>query len=396
MLDKESVERVCIDDFALKRRYRYGTVMIDIDTGQIIDMIESREKDDVSKWLATYPRIKVVSRDGSKTYAAAIEKAHPTAVQVSDRFHLIKNLTDNAKQHMSKVITANFRIPVKEGEAVVSGGYWDKPECHGADYPERLHTANTEKKRELIGKVRTLAAQGLSIADIMKDTGISHPTVKRYLNADFNPAFEQFGIKRDSKLKKHTGRINAMLMERRTFKDIEATIRADGYDGAASTIRMYATRQRRIMKDTNEQEQANTELIERKWMAKLLYQPIEKVKGITESQIERAVQEYPVIGILYDIVRSFKEMMFAKRIDEIDAWMENASQFGIDEIDSFVNGINADLDAVKNAIRFEYNNGLAEGSVNKLKLTKRIMYGRCSFDLLRNKTLRKELLRNIN
>jgi len=395
-LGKESVERICIDDFALKRRYRYGTVMIDIDTGQIIDMIESREKDDVVKWLATYPNIQVVSRDGSQVYAAAIKQAHPIATQVSDRFHLVKNLTDNAKQHMSKAITANFRIPAKEGEAGIGGGYWEKPECHGADLPERGHTANTEKKRALVGKVRSLAAQGFSMENIAREAGISSKTAKRYMDADFNPANGCFGIKKASKLKPYTEMIDAMLMDRRAFKEIEAAIRSGGYDGAASTIRMYATRQRRIIKDANTEALAGTELIERKWVTKLLYQPIDKVKGITEDQVERVVIEYPVIGILYDIVQSFKELMFAKRVDELDAWMETASRFAIDEIDSFVNGISADLDAVKNAIRYEYNNGLAEGSVNKLKLIKRVMYGRCSFALLRNKALLREFSRKIN
>ena len=122
MLDRESVVRICIDDFALKRRYRYGTVMVNIDTGQIIDMIESREKDDVAKWLATYPRINVVSRDGSQQYAAAIRQAHPDAIQVSDRFHILQNLTDSAKQHISKVVAANFRIPSEEGAVGVGGG----------------------------------------------------------------------------------------------------------------------------------------------------------------------------------------------------------------------------------------------------------------------------------
>jgi len=370
--------------------------MIDIDTGKIIDMIESREKDDVANWLATYPCIKVVSRDGSKTYAAAIEQAHPTAIQVSDRFHLVKSLTDNAKQHMSKVITANFRIPTGEGESGVGGGYWEKPECHGADLPEREHTANTEKKRVLVGLVRSLAAQGLSMEDVAKEVGICSKTAKRYLDVDFNPANSWYGNKKQSKLKPYTSKIDAMLMERRKFVEIETAIRADGYDGADSTIRMYAARQRRIIKETINEASANTELIERKWVTKLLYQPIEKVKGITADQIERVVMEYPVIGILYDIVQSFKELMFSKRVDDLDAWAKAANRFGIDEIDSFINGISSDLDAVKNAIRFEYNNGLAEGSVNKLKLTKRIMYGRCSFGLLRNKTLLKELLRNIN
>jgi transposase len=390
VLDKESVVRICIDDFALKRRHRYGTLMVDIDTGRIIDMIESREKDDVAKWLATYPKILVVSRDGSQQYATAIKQAHPDAVQVSDRFHLIQNLTDYAKQHISKVVTANFRIPAEAGESGVGGGYWDKPGFEDADLPERLHASATEKKRELVGKVRSLAAQGLSVADVAREAGVSYHTARRYFDVGFNPANKCFGGKNPSKLKPHTDKIDAMLTERYTFKDIEAAIRANGYDGAVSTIRMYASRQRRIIKDTNAESLTNTELIERKWVTKLLYQPIGKVKGIAESQVDRIVREYPVIGTIYDIVQSFKGIMSAKRVDEIDAWMEEASQLGIDGINSFVNGLSQDLDAVKNAIRYEYNNGLAEGSINKLKLIKRIMYGRCSFTLLRNKILQRE------
>jgi hypothetical protein len=364
--------------------------MVNIDTGQIIDMIESREQNDVAKWLATYPNIQVVSRDGSQQYAAAIRQAHPNAVQVSDRFHLIQNLTDYAKQHISKVVTANFRIPTEEGEAGVGGGYWDKPGFDGSDLPERLHISATEKKRAMVEKVRMLAAQGLSISEIEKEAGISAPTIRKYLDVGFNPAHNDFGNKKASKLKPYTDRIDAMLTEQCKFAEIEAAIRADGYDGAASTIRMYATRQRRIIKDTNNESLANTELVERKWLTKLLYKPIEKVKGITASQVERIIAEYPAVGTIYDIVQSFKAILSARRIDEIDVWMETAALSGIEEFGSFINGINADLDAVKNAIRYEYNNGLAEGSINKIKLIKRIMYGRCSFQLLRNKILQRE------
>ena len=66
------------------------------------------------------------------------------------------------------------------------------------------------------------------------------------------------------------------------------------------------------------------------------------------------------------------------------------------KIDSFVNGLRRDIDAVKKAVELDYNNGLAEGSVNKLKVVKRIMYGRNSFELLKAKLLRLELKRKIN
>lgn len=72
----------------------------------------------------------------------------------------------------------------------------------------------------------------------------------------------------------------------------------------------------------------------------------------------------------------------------MDQWIHRATGLNVREINSFINGITRDIIAVKNAIRYEYNNGLAEGSVNKLKVIKRIMYGHNSFEMLRKKLLR--------
>lgn len=92
----------------------------------------------------------------------------------------------------------------------------------------------------------------------------------------------------------------------------------------------------------------------------------------------------------------FKGALFGKKEAELDKWAEETEALEIDELESFINGIKRDITAVKNAIRLDYNNGLAEGSVNKLKVVKRIMYGRNSFELLKGKLLRLELKRKIN
>ena len=94
IVDKASVKKVCVDGFALRKRFSYGTVMVDLESHRIIDMIPSRETIDVSRWLATFPNIQVVSRDGASTYSSAAVDSHPEAVQVSDRFHLIKGLSE--------------------------------------------------------------------------------------------------------------------------------------------------------------------------------------------------------------------------------------------------------------------------------------------------------------
>ncbi|PEO34108.1 ISL3 family transposase, partial [Bacillus wiedmannii] len=54
-IDKAHVKRVCIDDFSLKKRHTYGTIMIDIDTHQVVDLIHSRDREEVIRWLKTFP-----------------------------------------------------------------------------------------------------------------------------------------------------------------------------------------------------------------------------------------------------------------------------------------------------------------------------------------------------
>ena len=247
-MDKEKIERICIDDFALKKRHRYGTIIIDIDTKRIVDVFESREKEDVAMQLSAYPNVQVVSRDGSAQYAMAIRQAHPNAIQVSDRFHIIKNLTDYAKQHITKTVSTSFRIPAKEGEKPLLDGYWKKIRSSKADLPAREHEATTEKKHKEVEKVRLLTEQGYSITETAKEVGLCYTTTKKYLNEEFSPENNGFGRTEPSKLKPYTKKIDQMLTERCKFKEIEAAIREDGYNGASSTIRMYATRKRNIAK----------------------------------------------------------------------------------------------------------------------------------------------------
>ena len=66
-MDKSAVTKVCVDDFALRKRFTYGSVMVDLETHRIIDIIESRETKKVEEWLKSYPNLKIISRDGAQT-----------------------------------------------------------------------------------------------------------------------------------------------------------------------------------------------------------------------------------------------------------------------------------------------------------------------------------------
>ncbi|MEV6982685.1 ISL3 family transposase [Sphaerisporangium sp. NPDC051017] len=83
-----------VDDFALKRRHRYATILIDAETGKRIDVLPGRGTEVLETWLRSHPGIEIVCRDGSGAYGEAIRRALPDAVQVCDRWHLWKNLCD--------------------------------------------------------------------------------------------------------------------------------------------------------------------------------------------------------------------------------------------------------------------------------------------------------------
>jgi len=83
---------VGIDDWAWKRRQRYGSLICDLERRQPIDLLADRSVETVSAWFQAHPHVEIVSRDGSSEYASAIRKGAPHARQVSDRWHLVKNL----------------------------------------------------------------------------------------------------------------------------------------------------------------------------------------------------------------------------------------------------------------------------------------------------------------
>jgi transposase len=190
--------------------------------------------------------------------------------------------------------------------------------------------------------------------------------------------------------------IDELLANRETFKNIEETIRNKGYSGSASAIRMYTARKRKLIKEVIKSDEIKYELVDRKYLIKLLYRPIESIKELSIGLLEKVFEEYPTLSEIYKLNTSFKEVLFSNNANGLNTWIDSAKSLNNSDISSFINGIINDIEAVKNSIIYKYSNGLAEESVNKIKVIKRIMYGRCSFDTLRRKVLQLENFREIN
>jgi DNA invertase Pin-like site-specific DNA recombinase len=414
--------------------------MVDSDSGKIVDMIASREPDDVSGWLKEFPNISIVSRDGSFNYATAITQSHPQAIQVSDRFHIIKNLNERVVQRFHKIFKSRIVIPLTSqtaGKEIIlgTGNRADKIRlvkemyakgrslveiqastgmsgttikqylkisdqdipCRYIDSREQEHLEATEKLKEKVAAVRQLKKEGVGIRAIARETGLSLLTVKGYLSPSFVAVNGQYGKHREGKLAPYRDLILRLKTDGLAYSQIHKTIQDKGYTGGEVAIRAFIARERRIRNEIKaEYGNQPVELIDKKWLLRLIYQPIDTVKGITKEQLAAVIRTYPETDILFNTIKEFKAILNDNRPRRISWWIRKVSALNIEELNRFINGMVKDLPAIKNAITYANNNGIAEGSVNKVKVLKRIMYGRCSFDLLRKKVLMYENLFNIN
>jgi hypothetical protein len=96
----ERVKVLGIDDWAFRRGHRYGTILVDLERHEVIDLLEDRQAESVIAWLKRHPEITVITRDRSGEYAEAAGKGAPQATQVADRWHLLHNLADALEEFL--------------------------------------------------------------------------------------------------------------------------------------------------------------------------------------------------------------------------------------------------------------------------------------------------------
>ncbi|MFB9991343.1 transposase [Deinococcus oregonensis] len=84
-------EVIGVDDVAFRRGHVYGTVIVDLNTRQPIDLLPDRSATTLATWLKQHPQIKIISRDRSSEDEKGIREGTPQAQHVLDRWHVLKN-----------------------------------------------------------------------------------------------------------------------------------------------------------------------------------------------------------------------------------------------------------------------------------------------------------------
>ena len=352
-----------IDDFAWKRGQRYGTLVCDLEQRRIVDLLPDREPATVEAWLKAHPEITSISRDRGGGYGQAATKAAPQAVQVADRWHLM----ENASAAFLEAVSRSMRS-IRE---VLSATVINPALLTCA---ERIQYDGFLLRQDNNRTIKALAAAGMSIKKITRQTGRSRKLVRSVLRGGDGDVFRC----RSNILEPYLVRLGAEWESGcRNGAELWRRIHAAGFSGGVRVVAEWATRRRR-------NENAGLTLSRTappgRRLSRLLTtrrDHLSKADAIMVAAVETGV---PALGTARDLMERFHRMLREGDAKALAPWLADT---GDSLLASFGKGIRTDLDAVRAALSEPWSNGQTEGQITKLKLVKRQMYGRARLDLLR-------------
>lgn len=231
-----------VDDFALRKGHRYGTILVDLERRQPIALLPDREPATLAAWLVAHPGIQIITRDRSTKYAEGAREGAPHAVQVADRWHLLKNLREAIQRFLTRQ-----HARLEQATAAVTQGPLLEPTTTAGPVAmlssrsahERQH--NRAKRYARYCQVIALHQQGVPHKQIARTLGISPITVRTFIRAGTFP--ERATSRRRSRLDPYV----AFLHQRwaagcKNPTQLWHEIVAQGYQGTPRMVRRYVAR----------------------------------------------------------------------------------------------------------------------------------------------------------
>jgi transposase len=367
-----------IDDWAWKKGHRYGTILCDLEKHRVVDLLPNREAASVTKWLRQHPGVEIVSRDRGGIYAEAARKGAPRAIQVADRWHLLRNLSE-ALRH---ALAPHHRL---FSQAARAGRIADAPSTPTSVPPwsERewqIQQANRQRRYERWQQVRELLKTGASDRELGRQLNLDHRTVRKFRNAEVYP--DVVPRVRQSIVDEYGTYLDQRLAEGcRSPARLWRELRRQGFCGQVNSVR-YWLRQRRSC-----QPRAPSTSPPRPALRASPRQVVWFMLKSTPSAkdfLEEVYQASPGIARIAQLAQGFFRIVRERNIQALIPWIQAAKQTALA---GFASRLERDMEAAKAALTLPWSQGHVEGQVHRLKLIKRQMYGRAGFGLLRLRVL---------
>ena len=383
-----------LDDFAWKKRFTYGTILVDLERRTIIDVLADRESASVAAWLQAHPEVEVVSRDRGKDFAKAATLGAPQAQQVVDRFHLVRNLAEVLQK-----ILAHCRAEIRQADAdqqllPKAGAGLARPLPTPATWQQRTplhievaHQARQASRDDRFRQMTALRAQGLTQAAIAKRMGMSERAVRTWLKRGDAPTWKHQSRRR-SVFDPYAGyvleRWQAGIHE---AKQLYEEIQAQGFPGKLRIVQRFV----QALRDDPEQISLAPATAADRFSSNtatwLFIRDPRQLTAEKQADLELICQRSETARQTYVLTQEFMTMRRLRHGQDFEAWLSAVEASHITELCRFARSLCMDKKAVMAGLTLPYSNGPVEAQVHKLKLVKRSMFGRAKLPLLRQRLL---------
>ena len=382
-LEEQPTPRVLgVDDWALKKGRRYGTILVDLERHCPVDLLPERSADALEQWLKDHPGVEVISRDRGDEYIQGASRGAPEALQIADRWHLLKNWNE-ALQRMWDRHGKVLRQAAKHVQAEIQTTEVDEPVIPEPELPAE----KPSYRQHLFNEAKRLAAEGYSQRAIARQLRLHRVTVARYIVADELP--RRILPQNTSSVMPYWDYVQRRWDEgQQNAMQLWYELQAQGFSGGYASVNRAVKRWRpRGTRHHGVASQQSSITLSPRHAAWLLVKTPDDLSQTQTLLLEALRHLCPETDIAYPLAQRFVTMIRNRQPEALDSWLQEAETCGIAAIRNFVIKLRQDYDAVKAALSFEWSNGQVEGQVNRLKTIKRQMYGRANFDLLRLRVL---------
>lgn len=424
-VDLSGLRVLGVDDFAFRRGHTYGTILVDLERHRVVDLLPDRQAQTFADWLQQHPGIEIISRDRSDVYAQGARDSAPDAIQVADRWHLLKNLVDalenllvrehSALRGVARELADQLALTSSEGAVPTRAPASSPPASSHLDNTNsgigscaaplqvgRLAQQKQERRARRLARyeqVQELYRQGMTLRGIAHATHLSRKTVSRLVQA---PEFPERSARQPRPTKLDTFR--DYLTSRwesgcHNAAQLYREIHSQDYRGGPTLVKDYLRllrtsasgvalgSERQVLPKSAEARYPTLAVPSVRQVLWWLLRPDEQLEEKPQQFVGRLCRISCTIRHAREIALWFMRLVRERRAEEFGVWIATARESGLPYLKGFAQRLLSDRAAVVAALSHEWSNGQTEGQVNRLKLIKRQMYGRAGFALLRARVL---------
>lgn len=380
---------LAVDEWAWRKGHRYGTVLVDLERNQVVDLLPDRQAGTLATWLRAHPGIKIVARDRAGAFADGAAQGAPEAVQVADRWHLLRNVGDALRHAVERHHVALRRIGREVAAELAAERAADAPTLRPEPVPtalERRRAAARARRQALYDEAMRLREGGATLKSIAETLGTPPRTLAYWFATGHAPLYDRRAS--GSILDPFRDYLERRYAEGcRNARQLWRELREQGFQGRPSIVRVWIGRWNKAGSagaPTRVPSGSGWKPPSVHAVTRLLTSLRHGTSDGDQRLCARLLEEVPELAAAADAARRLACVLRKEGVEPL-ADVLTATKGTI--LNRLATSLEGDAAAVQAALDTPWTTSPAEGQINRLKTLKRAMYGRAGFPLLRARVL---------